>query len=304
MSIATCRLRWMIPVVVLAGCTVGEDGPPIIAAADQPLPPELHAGDVVRAGDLELVVPDPGETVGITAHQDDGSTVELVVDNPLDGPVTVVKPPVDGATTAQSLAVATECTDRAYALEGFHWAADYHWAFQAGSTPSANTPANVAAGLQVGANAITNQRNSCGLVDQVSATNSYAGVTTAGPNIPNSTTTISCGTRDNANVVGFGVLPPTYLAITCYWYSNKVALEADVKFSRTHRWFAQAVPAGCSNTFGIEQVATHEFGHAFGLAHVAQATHSTQTMSPISAPCTNSKVTLGLGDVSGLRALY
>jgi len=248
--------------------------------------------------------------VGISAHRDDGTTFELVIENPLDGVVAIVAPPTASqddplATEGVALAAATECTDGAHALEGFHWATDYAWAFQASTTPAANSAANVATALQVAANAITSSRNRCGLADQVSASNSYTGVTTRAPNIPNSTTTVSCGATDGHNVVGFGVLPATYLAVTCYWYAgDKTAVEADLKISTKHRWFALAVPAGCTSSFGIEQVATHEFGHAFGLGHVAQATHASLTMSPLSYPCTNAHLTLGLGDVKGLRALY
>jgi hypothetical protein len=42
----------------------------------------------------------------------------------------------------------------------------------------------------------------------------------------------------------------------------------------------------------------------FGLAHVSQATHPELTMSTQAFPCQNEKVTLGLGDVRGLRTIY
>src|SRR5439155_2318248 len=113
--------------------------------------------------------------------------------------------------------------------------------------------ANVESGLQTAANAITRQRNSCGLADRVSATNSYGGHTAKTPNI---TSTATCGKRDAVNVVGFGSLPTTYLGLTCAWFSAKVALEADVKLSTRYRWLSQTVPAACSNRYGVEQVCT------------------------------------------------
>jgi hypothetical protein len=64
------------------------------------------------------------------------------------------------------------------------------------------------------------------------------------------------------------------------------------------------VPSGCSNRFSVESTATHEFGHVFGLAHVAESTHGNLTMSPSMGPCSAAPETLGKGDVLGLRALY
>jgi hypothetical protein len=310
-------LRRGFVLVALAGCTA--DVSVLEVSADEPFPAELREGDIVRAGEISLVVPAPGETVSIAVDRDDGTTFDLAIENPVDAPVRIVPPrrsqgelpelapgntalPVAETVVAEAV---NPCTDGAYVLQGFHWAVNYRWFFDAGSTPSANSQANVEVGLRTAANAITQQRNSCGFADQVSATNSYGGRTTKTPNIPNSSTTVRCGTRDGSNVVGFGTLPPGYLGLTCSWWDgNNAALEADVKLATRYAWFAEAVPAGCSNKYGIEQVGTHEFGHAFGLAHVSQSAHAELTMSPISSACSNGKLTLGLGDVRGLRAIY
>jgi hypothetical protein len=297
----------------LAGCAA--DVPVLVVSADEPLPADLHEGDIVQAGDVAVTVPAPGETVLAALDRDDGTTAELAVENPFDGPVRVVPPfaaqllghlPTTDADpllsgVATTAAAASRCSDAAFNLEGFHWASDYHWRFHASSTPSGMSAANVETGLQTAANAITRQRNDCGLADRVSATNSYGGNTSRGPNV---SSTGTCGTRDSVNVVGFGALPTGTLGLTCAWFSNKVALEADVKLATRYRWFSESVPSGCSNRFGIEQVGTHEFGHAYGLAHVSQSTHPELTMSPVLFPCRLDKLSLGLGDVRGLRALY
>ena len=290
---------------VLGGCMVGDE--PRQVSADQPLPADLAEGDIVTLGEIGVVVPPPGMTASVTGEKDDGTNVRLAILNPIGGAVRLVEvpEPVTGPVAVSDFASVNECNDGAYNLEGSHWATNYTWYFDAGSTPSVNSKAYVETGLQVGAAAIVNQRNKCGFVDQVSATETYAGRTTAAPNMTATSTAVTCGNTDGKNVVGFGYLPTSYLAITCNWYGgDNVSIEADIRLSTRHSWFSEAVPSGCSNRFGVEQVSTHEFGHVFGLAHVSQSTHPELTMSTAAYPCSNDKVNLGYGDIRGLRALY
>jgi hypothetical protein len=268
-------------------------------------------GDLVRDDDVGVVVPAPGETVGIEVHEDDGTSRSLQLANALDHTVQVLAPNaiVDEATDAAEIEAArtVPCRDRAYSLEGFRWTSTYHWSFQTASTPQANDANRVEAALVRAANNIVSSRNSCGLADLVSATQVHDGKTTRKPNIASTATRVACGTRDNVNVIGFGALPKGLLGITCYWYDgNHVALEADVKLNaRYYHWFtAPTVPAGCANKFSVESCATHELGHAFGLGHVSEARHGTLTMSTSMGACTAAPASLGLGDVRGLRARY
>ncbi|HUS32548.1 MAG TPA: matrixin family metalloprotease [Kofleriaceae bacterium] len=293
-------------VLLLGACTLDESPTEIeIATPDEPLPVDLRAGDVVRLQDLALEVPAAGEAVTLFADGADGSHVELTLVN-RDGIVELLS---DDAAELEPVIIAASstaaCHDGAFHLSGHKWTTEYQWMFAAGTTPSANSRDNVETALVHAANAIVNSRNDCGLADIVSATTRYLGRTASKPNIPATTSTVSCGTRDNTSSVGFGGLPTTYLGVACTWTDgNGHALEGDVKLSTRHAWFALDVPASCSNRFGVQAVATHEFGHVFGLGHVSEANHPKLTMSTAAAACSNAPYTLGLGDVRALRQLY
>ncbi len=266
----------------------------------------VREDDVVHLGDLAVVVPRAGESVGLVVHYDDGTTKELVVAHDDSG--NVVAPVTQGEPLQLESASASPraCRDGAFHLEGFSWKTPYAWHFRAGSTPSTNAASQVELALRESVANITGSHNDCGLTDLVSAQATYLGRTSRAINVLGTATSIACGKRDGVNVVGFGVLPRGTLGLTCYWFSGSSGVEADVKLNDAHyAWFAKgAVPAGCRNAFSVEAVATHEFGHAFGLAHVSEATHGNLTMSTATGPCTSAPSTLGLGDVRGLRALY
>jgi hypothetical protein len=186
-------------------------------------------------------------------------------------------------------------------LAGYRWTEPLHWTFRASTTPTYLQADAVEAALRDGTANITRSNNSCDLADSVSASAHYDGRADIGPNILNNGT---CGSPDGHNVVTVGALPDDYLAIACTWFSNGVALEADIRLNRgDYRWYTSK-PAGCSGRFDIRSVMTHERGHSFGVGHVSEATHPSLTMSESLEPCDNSARTLGLGDVRALRAIY
>jgi hypothetical protein len=291
--------------VLLGACSL--DAPPTeveIAGPADALPADLRAGDIVHMNGVAVEVPALGETVTLAADGDDGSHLELTIAHFADDHVEVL---VDAPVLEPDVLEASvgACQDGAYHLMGHKWTTEYRWMFAAATTPSANSVANVETALIHAGNAIANSRNDCGLADQVSATQRYLGRTAAKPNISATTTSVSCGSRDNTSSVGFGGLPNAYLGVACTWSDgNHHALEGDVRLSTRHAWFALDVPSGCSNRFGVQAVATHEFGHVFGLNHVSEADHPNLTMSTAAASCSNAPYSLGLGDVRALRQLY
>lgn len=308
------RLFVVVPVLAFAfGCSSVpspseddlDDDPASVPTASYDvtaIPANVAESAAIFRGDVGVMVPAAGETAGVVIESVDGTTTSLEITRLPSGSIAVG----DGTGPLQIASATTECKDGEYSLEGFRWATQYAWWFRSSTTPSANSASGVEGALQRAATNVTGMHNKCGISDAVSATHAYEGRTTKPTNIASTTTTVSCGKRDGTNVVAFGVLPIKYLALTCYWYDgNKHALEADVKLSTRHAWFANAqVPAGCNNRFGIEATMTHEDGHVFGLGHVSETTHGELTMSTAMPPCTLSPASLGLGDVKGLKSLY
>lgn len=307
------RFVALVPILAFAfGCSsvppnddLLDDDPASVPTASYDvgaIPVSIPEGAAIFRGDVGVMVPAAGVTAGVVLESVDGTSTSLAITRMPDGSIGVG----EGTGPLVVESGTNECKDGAYSLEGFRWAKSYAWSFRSSTTPAANGVASVEDALKRAATNITGMHNKCSIADAVSATHAYQGRTTKATNIASTTTTVSCGKPDGTNVVAFGVLPIKYLGITCYWYDgNKHAVEADVKLSTRHAWFATAqVPAGCNNRFGVEATMTHEFGHAFGLGHVSETTHGELTMSTAMPPCTLSPTSLGLGDVKGLKSLY
>jgi Matrixin len=89
---------------------------------------------------------------------------------------------------------------------------------------------------------------------------------------------------------------------TTYWWtdSSNHVIDADIVFyDGSFAFFTGS--SGCSGGYYIEDVATHEFGHALGISHsdVAEATMVSGT-----GPCNTAKRSLALDDVAAIEALY
>lgn len=68
-------------------------------------------------------------------------------------------------------------------------------------------------------------------------------------------------------------------------------------------WYNGASTTGCAgNLYDLQILASHEAGHAFGLAHVAQTTE--QIMKPNFGYCETAGRALGRGDAQGMKVLF
>jgi hypothetical protein len=144
-------------------------------------------------------------------------------------------------------------------------------------------------------------RNTCGRPRLATPRSRYLGHTTVRPDIrPGGPT---CGKANTDNVVGFGNLPGGLLGWTCYWfYGTGRMAGADIVIDNGHH-LATALPTSCTATWDFEGTVTHEWGHAYGMAHTGPG-HPELTMQHELTPCSTYARTLGLGDWLGMNKMY
>jgi hypothetical protein len=212
-------------------------------------------------------------------------------------------PSTDGSGSLKSGSSPSPCSDGKFnflALGGQHWRQSLNWSFRASSVPAGVSPSAALSAIKRGFGNVTGARNDCGRGDNISATSSYLGTTSRKPAV---TSNGSCGLRDGHNVVAFAPLGGGYAGYTCIWWDAGKIVEADMRLDSNTAWATST--SNCGNRLVMEALVTHEVGHAFGLAHVAESRHGRLTMSVyIDGLCENQEATLGLGDLRGLEALY
>jgi hypothetical protein len=299
------RARHALSLAVLVGL-VGLA--PTAAAAS---PSGTHV--VTFSHGLTVEAPPAGYGVAASAILVSGGHLDLVLETGADGvtrDVTATPGSFSIASAGSSAPLAAvaggpgACSDDTYHLLPFKWKSTWRWWFKAGSTPSDMTRAKAETALKSAVNSITGERNSCGRSDKVSATASYQGRTTTRPGV---TSTGGCS-RDGKSVVGFGDLPSGVLGLTCTTYQEiagtvDTAVESDVLFNKDDFHWTTTL-SGCSSRVMLRSVATHEFGHVFGLGHVSESSHGNLTMSTNIGACDDSAFTLGEGDMLGLERRY
>ncbi len=196
------------------------------------------------------------------------------------------------ATSAVAVKAASSCGNKTYTKLGFRWTAPVSWSYNTSGQKAAVAPV-----IRAGADAWTGAISACGKSVTSAAAERLVGNTTEPIAV---SATGGCGASSGTSVIGWGPLKTGTLAVTCVWSRSGVAIEVDQRYSTTAAWSASSTCAGAR--YDLRGVATHEWGHAFGLGHTAQ--NSGLVMKPASTTCEVGQRTLGLGDLMGIDALY
>lgn len=109
----------------------------------------------------------------------------------------------------------------------------------------------------------------------------------------------SIGKYDGKNVIGFGNLRGSYIAVTYIWYTSVTILEWDMKFNSRLAW-GDAEPT----KYDFQAIACHEFGHTFGMEDIYDSSYSYVTMYGFGVPGDIEPRTLAAPDIAGLEYLY
>jgi hypothetical protein len=145
--------------------------------------------------------------------------------------------------------------------------------------------------------------NDCGLTGQFAVYGSYQGDTSKYANI-NSSGQCTSNFPDGQNTDSWGPYNGNGdLAVTCTYHVAGRTQEADTNFG-SDVGFVASLGGTCTNSYDLQDVATHEWGHSFGLNDLYSASDSALTMYGYSGTCETSKDTIGLGDYDGFANLY
>jgi hypothetical protein len=113
------------------------------------------------------------------------------------------------------------------------------------------------------------------------------------------------GVQNFENAIDFGPYQDTnVIAVTTIWYSPRLKqiVEFDIRFNEYYVWGDASVANDL--VMDLQNIATHEFGHAIGLGDVYSTTYDDVTMYGYADTGDINKRTLEIPDIKGLQKLY
>lgn len=113
----------------------------------------------------------------------------------------------------------------------------------------------------------------------------------------------SYGIQNFENVIDFGSLNAGIIGVTSVWYTRrgKQIVEADMRLNINFNWGDAALD---SSLMDLENIATHEMGHVFGMDDIYTESCNTVTMFGYSGYGETSKRSLEQPDVDGIVKMY
>jgi hypothetical protein len=261
-------------------------------------------GRVVTDGRVSVTVPPPGMSVAGEGVGRRGEVRALRVTN-TGTSVRVVREGRLSARGSGAAGVARRadkpaCKDRTFHLEHHTWAKALRYHVNLGKMPKRMNGKTVVHQIRVANGNMRRGRNSCGRPRITAPASHYLGRTSKRPNITAGGP--SCGRANGLNVVGFASLPQDLLGWTCYWYIGRHMVGTDMLLDNGPSLVTR-LPHGCSRSWDFEGTVTHEWGHAYGMAHTGDG-HGNLTMQHLLRPCSTYARTLGLGDWLGMKKMY
>jgi hypothetical protein len=110
------------------------------------------------------------------------------------------------------------------------------------------------------------------------------------------------GVYDGYNAINFGDYEEEgVIAVTAVWFQGKTIYEYDVLFDTDYAWGDATTDSGVMD---LQNIATHELGHAAGLGDLYDVVCSDETMYGYSEYGETKKRTLEDGDITGIHKLY
>lgn len=111
---------------------------------------------------------------------------------------------------------------------------------------------------------------------------------------------------DGKNAITFGRDDPGIIAVTTVYYSRrtKEILEFDIRFNEYYIWGKATPSPDDPDYMDLQNIATHELGHAIGLGDIYNDPCSDVTMYGYSWYEETKKQTLEPQDITGLQSIY
>jgi hypothetical protein len=262
-------------------------------------------GRMVTDGRVSVMVPPPGTSVAGDGVGRSGDVRGLTVTNT----GSTVRA-VGEAGAASSLGRSTgarrgspaACKDRTFNLEGHKWTSSLRYRVNLKGLAKRLHASTVVHQIKVANGNLRKGRNDCHRPRLKTPASHYLGKTKAKPNVDPAGGP-SCGKGNTSNIVGFGNLPGGLLGWTCYWWGGSGRMLGADMVIDNGRDLVTKLPANCTNKWDFEGTVTHEWGHAYGMAHTGSG-HANLTMQHILSACSTYARTLGLGDWLGMNKLY